>query len=103
MVISIVEDRTNEIAEICRRYHVQRLCLFGSAASGTWDPETSDLDFLVIFDPAAQVTYVGDFARLQTALHQLFDRPVDLVMDRNFTRPEFRTSVEQSRTLVYEA
>ena len=103
MVISVVEDRTEQIAEICRRHHVQRLCLFGSAAIGPWDPETSDLDFLVTFDPAAEVTYVGDFARLQEELNQLFERPVDLVIDRDFTRPEFRTSVEQSRTPVYEA
>lgn len=103
MVISIVEDRTDEIAELCRRHHVQRLCLFGSAASETWDPETSDLDFLVTFDPAAEVTYVGDFARLQAALHRLFGRSVDLVIDREFSSPEFRASVEQSRTLVYEA
>lgn len=102
MVISIVEDRSDEIAEICRRHHVQRLCLFGSAATGAWDPETSDLDFLVTFDPAAAVTYVGDFARLQAALNQLFARQVDLVIDRDFTRPGFRTSVERSRTLLYE-
>lgn len=103
MVISIVEARADEIAEICRRHHVQRLCLFGSAASGAWDPESSDIDFLVTFEPAAAVTYVGDFARLQAALNQLFDRNVDLVIDRDFTRLDFRTAVEQSRTLLYEA
>ena len=103
MIISIVEDRTDEIAELCRRHHVERLYIFGSAASGTWDSETSDLDFLVRFDPAAEVTYVGDFARLQAALNRLFGHPVDLVIDREFGSPEFRASVEQSRKLVYEA
>ena len=50
-----IADRKDEIARICRRYRVQRLDLFGSAARGTdFDPETRDADFLVEFQPPLQ-------------------------------------------------
>jgi hypothetical protein len=40
------------LPELCRRFHVRRLDLFGSAATGhNFDPVRSDLDFLVSFEP----------------------------------------------------
>ena len=54
MVFPIARHR-DELEKLCRRYQVWRLELFGSAASGEFDPNTSDLDFLVMFeelDPA---------------------------------------------------
>lgn len=43
----IVDEHAEELAALARRYGVARLRLFGPAASGECDPETSDLDFLV--------------------------------------------------------
>ena len=103
MVIPLVEQRTEEIAWLCQHHHVQRLWVFGSAAIGVWDPETSDLDFLVRFTPDAEVTYVGEFARLRAGLSELFGRPVDLVIEQEFHNPEFRASVEETRAPLYEA
>ena len=37
------------MAEICQRYHIRRLLLFGSVLKGTARPD-SDLDFLVEFE-----------------------------------------------------
>jgi predicted nucleotidyltransferase len=50
-MISILAQRRAEVEALCRRYHVRRLELFGSAASGQDQPGESDLDFLVEFDP----------------------------------------------------
>ncbi len=38
------------LAEICRRYDVKELSLFGSAAGGEMRPE-SDVDLMVEFEP----------------------------------------------------
>ena len=43
-----------QIAEVCRRYHVKELSLFGSAARGELRPD-SDVDLLVDFLPDARV------------------------------------------------
>ena len=45
----ILEEKALELREICRRRQVQRLSLFGSATRSSFDPASSDLDFLVQF------------------------------------------------------
>ena len=45
-------NRKDEIVALGRRYRVSRLRVFGSAVRGTdFDPERSDVDFLVEFEP----------------------------------------------------
>ena len=48
-MIDAIQLRREELWALCRRFHVRRLDLFGSAARGDFDPERSDLDFLVEF------------------------------------------------------
>lgn len=49
-----IQQHQSAITELCRRYRVQRLEVFGSAARGTdFAPEGSDADFLVEFAPSA--------------------------------------------------
>jgi predicted nucleotidyltransferase len=44
-----IEQKREQIAQLCRQYHVRRLAVFGSAFSGEFDPQRSDVDFLVEF------------------------------------------------------
>ena len=50
MMIDEIALRRDELRAVCRRFHVRRLDLFGSAARGDFDPQRSDVDFLVEFD-----------------------------------------------------
>ena len=98
MLPAIITDRKREIDELCRAHHVRRLELFGSAATGDWDPARSDLDFLVSFSlehPWAERR------ALEEAFEELFARDVDLIRDREFRNPYFRQSVELSRTHLW--
>ena len=99
----LVAERTEELREICRAHGVKRLDLFGSAATGDFNPETSDLDFLVTFQPGVRKPWARHYVDLQQALEQLFGRSVDLVSDKPFRNPSFREAVEQSRTPLYAA
>jgi predicted nucleotidyltransferase len=45
------------IREICRRHQVRELSLFGSALREDFGPK-SDFDFLVEFDPGAQIGFL---------------------------------------------
>jgi uncharacterized protein len=49
-MIDAIQLRREELRALCRRFHVLRLDVFGSAARGDFDPERSDVDFLVEFD-----------------------------------------------------
>src|SRR5437868_4983824 len=46
----VIEQHLPKLRSLCRRFHVRRLELFGSAAREDFDPARSDLDFLVAFD-----------------------------------------------------
>ena len=44
-----IEEHRAELEQLCRRYRVVSLSLFGSATRDDFDPERSDYDFLVDF------------------------------------------------------
>ena len=59
-MLPLIHARREEVAELCRRFHVRRLEVFGSAARGDFDPERSDVDFLVEFDPDRRANAFDD-------------------------------------------
>lgn len=103
-MISLIENNRQALEELCVKYRVQRLELFGSALTGgNSDPEKSDLDFLVEFLPLKQGDYADTYFGLLEAIENLFDRHVDLVMPRAIKNPYYLESVDNSRTVIYAA
>lgn len=99
----LIERRRGELEELCRRFRVKTLEVFGSAADGAWDPVHSDLDFLVEFLPLDDGRTAPDYFGLLHALEDLFRRKIDLVMDRAVRNPYFRRGVDQTRRMIYAA
>jgi predicted nucleotidyltransferase len=88
----LIDQRRAEIAALCRRYGVRRLEVFGSAARGVdFDPAASDADFLVDFDPPADMSPLRQFFGLAEDLQALLGRKVDLAE---------RKAVESSRNYI---
>ncbi len=103
-LIELVETKRGELSELCRRYGVERLYLFGSAATGRFVPASSDLDFVVeIADRQPTGSYADRYFGLLEALERLFGRPVDLVVESAIRNPYFREAVEKTKTLLYAA
>jgi uncharacterized protein len=100
-VVAIIESKSQELERLCREYSVARLELFGSAADGTFDPKTSDLDFLVEFTHSSKRNAFHQYFDFLFALEELFERHVDLVHISAMKNPYFIESVNRSRTLVY--
>ena len=98
---SIVSDRIDDLARLCEERRVARLDVFGSAVTGEFDPETSDLDFLVTFREPADGDELRKRFDLAHALEDLFGRKVDVVPERSITNPYFRANVEDTREPVY--
>ena len=103
-MISDVEANREEIGALCRRYGVERLEVFGSAATEEFDEETSDVDFVVLFsdDVRRSPGYADAYLDLAWDLEDLLGRDVDLVTERSIQNPYFRRSVDSSREVVYE-
>lgn len=102
-VIADIAQHRTELQALCRRFHVRRLEIFGSAAQGDFDPQRSDLDFLVEFEPLQPGGYVDAFFGLKEELERLFGRTVDLVSNASIRNRFFRQSVERSKALLYAA
>ena len=102
-MIEVIKQKRDAVVELCQRFGVRRLDVFGSAAKGTFDPVRSDLDFLVTIQAASPGQYADNYLDLANALEALFGRRVDLVTERSIRNPYFRQSIQESRQLVYEA
>jgi predicted nucleotidyltransferase len=89
-----------QLADLCRRYQVRELAVFGSAARGEMRSD-SDIDLLVEFLPTADVGLV-EHAGLMLDLARLLGRKVDLV-SKNALKPRIRSSVLADARLVYAA
>jgi predicted nucleotidyltransferase len=92
--------KQRQVAQLCAQYGVARLWVFGSAASGDFNPETSDYDFL--FDWLPTVERPGraylDFRR---NLMGLLGREVDLVEDKSIKNPYFAYAARSSAVPIY--
>jgi predicted nucleotidyltransferase len=97
--LNIPRDR---LAELCRKYGVRKLSLFGSAARGDMTPE-SDVDLMVEFEPGSR-TSLWDMPAMQQAFSALFgDRPVDLVPPDVLKNPFRRKAIVPELKVLYEA
>jgi hypothetical protein len=91
------------LEELCRRYQVRRLYLFGSALRADFDFDRSDLDFLVEFDEPPDGRAARQYFGLLGELRVLFGRPVDLVDADAIRNPWFRKSLEATRRELFAA
>lgn len=102
-MLNLIERHKAEIASICRRFHVRRLDVFGSAArGGDFDAARSDVDLLVTYLPGHPPD-IAAYQDLRDALAELLERPVDLVMESAVENPFIRAGIERSRQPVYAA
>ena len=46
-MISLISDNKQAIANLCREFQIKKLDVFGSASTGAFDSDTSDLAFIV--------------------------------------------------------
>ncbi len=89
-----------KLADLCRRYHVKKLSLFGSFVRGEMRPD-SDLDVMVEFEPDARIGILK-FEFLSEELEALSGRKVDLVTKRGL-KPWIRPNVLKEARVVYAA
>ena len=84
-------------------HSVKSLELFGSAARGDFNAETSDLDFLVEFLPLEAGQHADAYFGMLFGLEDLFARKIDLVMSTAIRNRYFREAVLRDRQKVYAA
>ena len=89
----------DQIAEFCRRNHIKRLAVFGSALHPDFN-ENSDIDILVEFE-SHQIPGLFGLARIERELSALFGgRKVDIRTPEDLSR-YFRQQVLQEAKVQY--
>jgi uncharacterized protein len=99
VIVPGVDVDETRLAEICDRYGIAELRVFGSRARGTEQPD-SDIDVLYTLRPGCRLGWEID--QLADELAQIFGRPVDLVSLRAL-HPLLRSSVLAEARPVYAA
>jgi predicted nucleotidyltransferase len=89
----------SQIAEVCRRYHVQELALFGSVARAEETAE-SDIDVYVEFEPGCHPGL--HWFDLEEDLERILGRPVDLSR-KSLLKPRVRREAERDAVVLYAA
>jgi len=102
-MIALVDSKRAELKRLCERYYVRRLELFGSASADSFDPATSDLDFLVEFHDVPDGEHANCYFGLLEALEALFERPVDLVEAKAIENPYFLAEIQHTRQVLFAA
>jgi hypothetical protein len=86
-----------KLEELCRRYHVRKLSVFGSRLRGDHRAD-SDLDLLVEFGPGKKPGL--EYVDLQESLATLFGRKVDL-NTAEFLNRRIRQNVIDEASMLY--
>src|SRR5690242_18058676 len=88
------------LAELCQRWHIRELRLFGSRARGE-ARANSDVDLMAVFEPG--MTPGFSFVSLVAELKAVFGRSVDLITNLPVRNGLRRTSIERDLTVLYAA
>ncbi|MDO8746224.1 MAG: nucleotidyltransferase family protein [Thermodesulfovibrionales bacterium] len=97
-IFAQLEISHDKIAEFCKRNHISKLSLFGSALRGELRPD-SDIDLLVEFDPD-HIPRLITLASMEIELSEIIGRKVDLRTPQDLSR-YFRQEVVDSAEVQY--
>ena len=100
---NLVERNLEEITRLCQQYRVKRLAAFGSILRGDFEPERSDADFLVEFEPVPVAVRMQSYLGLREALAALLARPVDLIENGSIRNPYILKQVAEQEQVLYAA
>ncbi len=98
----LIGDNLEGIRALAREFGVARLEVFGSATTGAFDPDRSDVDFIIEYPPDYEFgPWLTRYFDLKNQLEALLGRPVDLVMVEAIRNRHFIASANETRQVLY--
>jgi len=99
--MKLIELNLHRISELCKKYKVKTLSVFGSILTDRFNDE-SDVDLLVDFNSEINHNnYADNYFDFYYDLKSLFGREVDLVDETSIKNPYFRAEVDETKHLIY--
>ena len=96
-----IEPFLPEIEKICKKYEAKSLTLFGSALTEEFNPDSSDLDFLL--ELITPENGLDKYFGIKEELEKLLKREVDLVMPKAIRNPYLKESIYSRLKKCYDA
>ncbi|MBD3299881.1 MAG: nucleotidyltransferase domain-containing protein, partial [Candidatus Moranbacteria bacterium] len=97
----LINQKIKEIEEICEKYDVKSLHVFGSATNEEFT-DKSDIDLIVSFKEIPIEKYSDNYFHLHDQFQEIFNRKIDLITDKSIKNPYFKKEVEKTKNLIYE-
>lgn len=98
----IIEQKFDQLIDICNQFGVERMYAFGSVITKRFDPEKSDLDFIVEMEKMPPIMRGEKLIGLWEALEDLFEKKVDLITDQPIKNPFLKASINKTKRLIYD-
>ncbi|PZV22814.1 MAG: hypothetical protein DCF18_08685 [Cyanobium sp.] len=99
----LLENHEEAIAELCRKYSVQKLFAFGSAIRDDFRPGESDVDLLVEFAPIGGHAKFHAYFEMLEELQRVLGTKVDLVMSGAVSNAIISREIEKTKRMIYAA
>ncbi|MCJ7797177.1 MAG: nucleotidyltransferase domain-containing protein [Thermoleophilia bacterium] len=91
------------MAELCSRFGVSHLYVFGSALRDDFQPDASDVDLLVDLLPMDPYDRVDAYYGLRDGLRDLLGVEIDLVMAGAVRNRYIAADIERTKQALYAA
>ncbi len=88
--------------QLCQKYSVAALYVFGSSGREDFDAMRSDIDLLVEVNAEDPLERGENLLDLWDALEAYFGRKVDLLTESSLQNPYLRKQIEASKKLIYD-
>ncbi len=98
--MTLIDNHINEVKDLCDRYHVAELYVFGSILSDRFKKD-SDIDFLLSFSEVEPAEYFDNYMDLKEGLEELFSRNVDLVEIQTLKNPILKRFINRDKMQLY--
>lgn len=101
-MIPLITDNLEAIRALCRAHGVRRLDLYGSAATDGFDPDLSDVNFVVdLGEPEAGTAF--RYLDLIADLEDVLLTEVHMVTEASLDDPLLREIIDSQRIRLYES
>jgi len=98
----IIQDKNDLVVDLCHKFRVKRLYVFGSILTSNFHPDHSDLDFYIEMDILPPIQRGEYLIKIWDSLEQIFARKVDLVTDQPIKNEYLRRNINQTKKLIYD-
>jgi len=102
-MVNMLLDKLDAVRQSCKNHNVVRLDIFGSALREDFEPDRSDIDFLVDFGAMSPFDKPDAYFGLLNELRNILGTEVDLVMVGALKNRYIRDDINRTKQQLYAA